>query len=257
MRTVSREPAPAHSLDVSQISPAWSKLPDEVMATQPGDKGHLQIYSLSERSQTTIASFPVPVVPNTDYLFRMPVRLDRGNLVISILNQGEVLSTSPVLHPLETSAIIEPQDFMLEVPFVNREAGEVLVVLSNEGKRPVETHAQAGKLELFRLGASSLNWTKYVRFVIHAGQSLFLTALILPIAVLGLLLLLAAGQDRFLLVLLTVPAYYFCTQSFLHTEYRYVMAIQYSLFVLAAAALYWLTTTAIRRLNPRSRARLR
>ena len=41
-----------------------------------------------------------------------------------------------------------------------------------------------------------------------------------------------------LAILLVVPCYYFCTQSALHTEYRYVLVIHYFLFVLAAVAIY-------------------
>jgi len=38
-------------------------------------------------------------------------------------------------------------------------------------------------------------------------------------------------------------------QSALHTEYRYVLAIHYFLFILAAVALYWIGTTLRRRLR--------
>jgi uncharacterized membrane protein YqjE len=53
-------------------------------------------------------------------------------------------------------------------------------------------------------------------------------------------LLIVARKQRTLLLLFIVPAYYLCVQSALHTEYRYVIAIHYFFFVLAAAGCYWL-----------------
>jgi hypothetical protein len=113
------------------------------------------------------------------------------------------------------------------------------VLLSNEGKRPVETRAAIGSMQLFKLGPSALGWTRYPRLVIHAVQSLFITAWLLPFAAIGMLFLITAGQGRYSLLLLAIPLYYFSAQSLLHTEYRYVMAIQYSLFVFVAVAFYW------------------
>jgi hypothetical protein len=53
--------------------------------------------------------------------------------------------------------------------------------------------------------------------------------------------LLARGRcTRALAALTAVPVYYLCVQSALHTEYRYVLAIHYVLFVAAGAALYYL-----------------
>lgn len=60
----------------------------------------------------------------------------------------------------------------------------------------------------------------------------------LPLAVGGLFLLVRRRQYKTLALLLVVPAYYLCFQSALHTEYRYVLAIHYFLFVLVALALY-------------------
>jgi hypothetical protein len=39
-------------------------------------------------------------------------------------------------------------------------------------------------------------------------------------------------------VLLAVPLYYLLAQSAFHTEYRYVLAIHYFLFIMAAVTLY-------------------
>ncbi|MGA9998046.1 MAG: glycosyltransferase family 39 protein [Pyrinomonadaceae bacterium] len=70
-------------------------------------------------------------------------------------------------------------------------------------------------------------------------QKLFLTACMLPLYVLGLVLLLRREHARTLAILLAVPLYFLCAQSALHTEYRYVLAVHYFLFIPAAFALSW------------------
>ena len=79
--------------------------------------------------------------------------------------------------------------------------------------------------------------TRPLRLAVRAAQRLFITAVFLPLYLLGLFLLLRAGRRRALAALVTVPLYYLCVQSALHTEYRYVLAVHYFLFVVAAAAL--------------------
>lgn len=69
-------------------------------------------------------------------------------------------------------------------------------------------------------------------------QKLFITAIFLPLTLAGSAILIYRRQFQTLIFLLVVPFYYFCTQSALHTEYRYVLVIHFFLFVLAAVALY-------------------
>jgi hypothetical protein len=59
----------------------------------------------------------------------------------------------------------------------------------------------------------------------------------LPLTIIGLILMIRARGCSALIILLVVPAYYLCFQSALHTEYRYVLAIHYFLFVLVAVTL--------------------
>jgi 4-amino-4-deoxy-L-arabinose transferase-like glycosyltransferase len=81
-------------------------------------------------------------------------------------------------------------------------------------------------------------WTRAPRLALRAVQKLFVTAVFLPLYLAGLLLLLRARRRRALAALLVVPLYYLCVQSALHTEYRYVLAVHYFLFVAAAAAIH-------------------
>jgi hypothetical protein len=61
---------------------------------------------------------------------------------------------------------------------------------------------------------------------------------LLPLIAAGVLLLAPAKRKRELMLLLAVPVYYLCVQSAFHTEYRYIIAVHYFLFVLAAVTLY-------------------
>ncbi|HEX7955351.1 MAG TPA: glycosyltransferase family 39 protein, partial [Pyrinomonadaceae bacterium] len=86
-------------------------------------------------------------------------------------------------------------------------------------------------------------WTRAPRLAVRSVQKLFITAVFLPLYLAGLVLLLRrARRWRELAALLVVPLYYLCVQSALHTEYRYVLAAHYFLFVVAAVALHhaWL-----------------
>ncbi len=85
-----------------------------------------------------------------------------------------------------------------------------------------------------------INYPTALRF----AQRVFLTSIMLPLAILGALLLMLARRWQALVVLSVVPAYYFCFQSALHTEYRYVIALNYFELAFAAIALYVLYTAA-------------
>lgn len=69
-------------------------------------------------------------------------------------------------------------------------------------------------------------------------QKLFITAIFLPLVLMGAGILISGRQFQSLAILLAVPFYYFCTQAALHTEYRYVLVIHYFLFVLAAVGVH-------------------
>jgi 4-amino-4-deoxy-L-arabinose transferase-like glycosyltransferase len=82
------------------------------------------------------------------------------------------------------------------------------------------------------------SWQRLFQWPLRFVQKLFITAIFLPLTLLGAFLLGYQRQFQTLALLLVVPFYYFCMQSALHTEYRYVLVIHYFLFVLAAVGLY-------------------
>jgi hypothetical protein len=85
---------------------------------------------------------------------------------------------------------------------------------------------------------SPRGWANPARAAVASAQRLFITAVVLPLAVAGLWLWWRGGERRALALLLVVPAYYLCVQSALHTEYRYFLAVPHFLFVLAATGLH-------------------
>ncbi|MDQ1638097.1 MAG: hypothetical protein QOF62_1436 [Pyrinomonadaceae bacterium] len=97
------------------------------------------------------------------------------------------------------------------------------------------------RLERTPLRLSTTNsgtWQPLVQWPLRAVQKIFITAIFLPLFLIGAGVLVYRRQFQSLALLLIVPCYYFCTQSALHTEYRYVLVIHYFLFVLAAVAIY-------------------
>ncbi|MFN2413804.1 MAG: hypothetical protein ABR603_01545, partial [Pyrinomonadaceae bacterium] len=98
----------------------------------------------------------------------------------------------------------------------------------------------------------SEGWARAPRLALRALQKLFVTAVFLPLYLAGLFLLVRARRWRALAALLVVPVYYLCAQSPLHTEYRYVLAVHYFLFVVAAVALHHAWLAARRVLNRRT-----
>jgi len=257
---VSAQPAPSHSINnLEARRSALIKAPRDLIDEKPNSitvaptssADAVQFEAAADRSGTTILTAPITVETDNDYVVRVPIRLDEGNLVASVRSAGgSVLGTSPVLHPLETSTTISQPVVMVVVPFVNRDSSIVELVLRNDGK-PVRTAGQIGRMELFKLGTASLVWLRYPRVLVHLVQGFFITAWILPFALLGVFLMWWAGKGRYLLILMAIPLYYICVQSFLHTEYRYVMAIQYSLFVFVAASLYWVGAVLKGLIRPR------
>jgi hypothetical protein len=87
-----------------------------------------------------------------------------------------------------------------------------------------------------RLKTSS-GWS-LIQWPLRTIQNFFITALFLPLSLIGAGMLVYQRQFQKLAILLAVPCYYFCAQSALHTEYRYVLVIHYFLFILAAIAIY-------------------
>jgi hypothetical protein len=68
----------------------------------------------------------------------------------------------------------------------------------------------------------------------------------LPFTLLGVLVLALRCCRKELAVLLVIPAYYMLVQSILWTEFRYILAMHYFLFILAAVGMTWAARILVR-----------
>ncbi len=85
-------------------------------------------------------------------------------------------------------------------------------------------------------GAAAL--LRYPGIILKSVQKLFTTAIMLPLFLVGIFLLARRRDKSALALLLIVPVYYLSVQSMLHTEYRYVITIQYFLPIFVAVTLH-------------------
>lgn len=252
---VEASPPVTHSLDVANRQPtltldaadslARGTLTARTAALVASDRGEA-LRLEDEGGRTLYVSPPLSVRRNTDYLLRLPLKIETGSLIVDVLDarSNKVLATTAILQPVVLFWVEPPGERSPFVPalrpFVSGGAEEVRVRLRNGDRRLRPVAVNVGRAEFYELGPSSFQWTSYPRFVIRLAQSLFLSAIVLPLAFGGILLLLLKGQRGAVIILLAVPVYYLCAQSPLWTEFRYVMALHYFLLILASASLYWI-----------------
>lgn len=123
----------------------------------------------------------------------------------------------------------------------------------------VMTRRAASMLRLERTHLAAINppagnpWIRYQDLLVHALYKIFLTAVMLPLAIFGLALIILKKQSQALVILSVVPAYFFCAQSIVHTEYRYILAVDYFLFALVAVTISWTGNLFIARISKSAR----
>jgi hypothetical protein len=251
VRLISPDPPVTHSLTVADgTAPVWSSSPQSLLtdwrswskwvSRSPTPDGQM-ITLRGDGSKKQLISPAIVVEPKTDYVLKLPIRIEHGRMMIKVVgvedNDSEYAST--IIEPQDWKPPTEQPLHTVEIPFVSSNGGAaVQVVFDNAGTQDVTSLVQIGEVQLFALGPSSYTWTRIPRFIARLLQKLFITAVMLPLALLGLLLLILKRQWRTIALLLVVPAYFICIQSALHTEYRYILAIHYFLFVLVAVTLH-------------------
>lgn len=251
VRIIKAQPPVSHSLG-NNSQPAWSIAPADLFNTGKviakeakvsltSDPQLLQIESDQTKYDAQFASAPLNLETGTDYLLKLPVRIEQGRMFINLVSVED--------NSQLASAIVDVQDWkardeqplsMIEIPFISANAKHAQIVFSNGGGKDSKTVAQIGQAQIYRLGPTSFTWTKIPRTIIGFIQKLFVTAVMLPLVLSGLLLLIFARRRQEILLLLLVPAYFLLFQSLLHTEYRYVLTIHYFLFVIVAVSLCYL-----------------
>ncbi len=241
-RLLSREPAITHSIDnLNKLYPSLTIDAEKLNGTVAPDAltvlnmdgMTVSLFSNLNKYGVQFLGPPIPVKAAADYVVAVPIRLSDGRMRISIQNAaGKVYSSEVIEHP-EGVTTLEFQKVRL--PFATIHDDEVRVVWANEAPTS-RSVAEIGGIQLYELGAAKYLWTRYPRLLVNAIQRLFLTAVVLPIAVFGVLILILKKQRVAIVVLGVVPIYFFTVQSAVHTEYRYVIAVTYFLFAFAGVA---------------------
>jgi Dolichyl-phosphate-mannose-protein mannosyltransferase len=243
--------------------PAWSSSTEELVAHGTAlspktdvslalDSQTLQVAGDDSEYGDQFESAVVPVHRDTDYVLAIPVKTVQGNMAIKITSADRRIATALAAIPeaeAETKrAGSENADggqtaahkmTVIQMPFASGKRTEIRIVLSNNASADVRPIVHIGQAQLFERAPTPYVWTRYVRVVVRALQrSLFTTSRMLPAVIIGLALLALAGRRRVIIILIAVPLYYLCAQSALSTEYRYILAIHYFLFVLSAVTFY-------------------
>lgn len=215
------------------------------------------------------ASAPIAVEQNTDYVLKAGVRLIQGRMAVKVTSRDRRITLAaqimqvqkekprsateggigpneegdndaqPAMKASPPAAIAGTQqmNFML-MPFATGNRSEVVLVVSNNGRTPGRSQAALGQADLFELGRTPQQWSRFIRPAVRGIQrNLYTTSHMLPLIGIGIILLATTLRWSVLLILLAVPAYYLILQSALHTEYRYILGIHYFLLVMAAVTL--------------------
>jgi hypothetical protein len=120
----------------------------------------------------------------------------------------------------------ERQINLIQMPLATDSRTQLRLVFSNNGAASVGPGMEVGRAELYAVGPTPYLWSRYPRSLVRGLQkNLFTTARMPPLIIIGVVLLTITRQRRALAILLAVPVYYVCTQSTLHKEYRYILAI--------------------------------
>jgi hypothetical protein len=225
----------------------WSAAPSELLTSgevlRPGAEaeleeggGRLRLTGDESKQWPQFVTESAGVEAGADYAYELPLTVVSGRvgLVVATEKEAAVLASSAALDAAEAG----PASETVRLPFVSESAARVRLILENRPSEPPRPSALVGPVGLYRLGTSSQLWTRWPRLVVSLAQKVFITAVMLPLALAGLAFAFREGRRLPLGVLLVVPAYYVCVQSALHTEYRYVLALQHFLFALAAYGLY-------------------
>lgn len=265
-RLISTEPPVSHSLDVADKLPAtWSKTPaelftaGEVLSPRAGASlmENAQWLAVTGDESNYGEQFSSPketVNKNTDYLFRVPIKIEQGRMKLSVKGSKGRVYASAIVETLETVSPNDQPVQQVQLPFVESESEQVRIVLSNEASNPPKPFARIGTIKLFELGPARFLWTLYPRLLLHGIQKLFLTAVMLPLTIMGLVLLFARKHWGAFAILLVVPIYYLCVQSIVHTEYRYVLAVDYFLFAFVAITVEQTTILVMQKVGSFRRA---
>lgn len=200
-------------------------------------------------AQFAIATFPAQ--KNRNYAVQLYLKLAQGRVSLKIIgtDSGQTYSSKILTRDDFCSPPKQTTENLLFVP--NRDES-ITVLISNEVIEPPTSILEISRLDIYEAGEASQIWTRPLRLITHYSQKAFKTAVILPMAIFGLVILIRRKNRDALIALGVIPIYFFCVQSILHTEYRYILALYYVLFTFAAVFLDWFGTLAFEKIKNHS-----
>jgi hypothetical protein len=264
--SVLANPGFGHLLEVpNDTPPVWSRSMSEAIgestfpapeADVSANEESLEIVGDASDFGDQFVSAPIAVEHGNDYVLALDVQYAQGPLRVKVTTADprNILASSRVpkrkkpkaarFVPGETDSK-EP----IQLRFASGDATEVRIVIANnkvtyaertELDRPV---VRLGRVDLFQVGATRYQWTRYPRLLIRGIQkNLYKTEWMWLMILSGVVVLALARRWQALSILFAIPAYYLTVHSALHTEYRYILAIHYFLFIVAGAAVYCAVT---------------
>ncbi|MGH9760837.1 MAG: hypothetical protein ACREAC_08340, partial [Blastocatellia bacterium] len=140
---------------------------------------------------------------------------------------------------------------------------DVRLIVSNNGGMDsgAGPSSEIGPAALLDMGPTAFPIGRYPRRLVRGIQrSVYTTGRLVPLIAIGAAILLFAKHFRAVALLLLVPLYFVFLQSPLHTEYRYILPMQYTLFAVAGAAVWFLVSLlwlSVKELTPRIFTRVR
>jgi len=254
-RAVTDDREPVKSISPTELNSNGGVLSQQTTVSLREDGQTFELTGDNSAFGDQFASAPIPVKENTDYVLVLPVNMLQGDMALKVASTDRrialaisalavaVKQTEPSSSSqLSDDPSVEPRMTAIQMPFASGARTEVRLVLSNNGAAPAPPAVQLGQAEVFEMGPTPYVWTSYPRLIVRSIQRKFTTVPLVVLISLGISLLLLARRGRTLVILLAVPAYYLLVQSPLHTEYRYILAIHYFLFMMAATTIYFVAS---------------
>lgn len=262
---VSANPNFGHHLSLPEnASPAWSRsmseeitdgtfVSSEASASVDEQDRALQIIGDGSDTGDQFVSLPIAVQKGTDYILALEVKQARGamNFKVRTADPRIILATSRIRERKNRRKALDINNGdqslgeTTYLHFASGDSSEIRIAISNDRVTAIDKASpdrpvvQLGRADLFQIGATPHGWTHYPRLLIRGIQrNLYKTEWMWLFIGIGTVLLALARRDRVLLILSAVPAYYLIVQSILHTEYRYILAIHYFMFIFAATTFY-------------------
>ena len=234
---VSAEPTVSHSLDLIETATVvWSRSRDELLNEAAVSDPAIQL-----------ATKPITVRKNFDYVLTMPVtiRQGRASVIIRGVERPQVLGSAALPDSLERLPYTNEFAPVIQIPFVSQDHDRVQLVVAN-AETPAPAVVDAGGAQLNELGPAQYLWTRQPRKLVKTVQKFFVTAYFLPLQLLGMVLLAVYRRKLALAVVLTVPVYYLIAHAPLHFEHRYILPVYFFWFMPAGLAIYWLGVMLVR-----------